>query len=191
MRSRDDEEKNAADLPERDPLADLVSRSVGARVDAVDVELLPAEAGVERKRLRFKTSAGATSAIFERRPRGDMREAQLLPFLARKTERVPRVYSRGLPPPHASLGPWLLYEDVLDAPFEDDIERIRSAKREIERVVASDVPALRALGIPGSGSVLVHGALTKDKARRTERGVVIFGWAAAYLGAGTDDERLL
>ena len=68
------------DLSERDPLADLVSRSIGARVPSVDVELLPAEHGLERKRLRFITSAGASSAIFERSPRGEVLEAQLLPF---------------------------------------------------------------------------------------------------------------
>ena len=179
----------AAAMPERDPLADLVSRSVGARVESVAVEVLPAPLGVERKRLRFDTSRGATSAIFERRPRGDILEAQLLPFLARKTDRVPRVYSRGLPPPHASLGPWLLLEDVLQAPTEDDIEAILQAKRAIERAVAGDLPALRALGVPGSGPVLVHGALTKERTRRTERGVVILDWGTAYLGAATDDER--
>jgi hypothetical protein len=178
-------------VPDRDPLADLVSRSVGARVEAVEVEVLPASPGVERKRLRFDTGHGATSAIFERRPRGEILEAQLLPFLARKTDRVPRVYSRGLPPPHASLGPWLLLEDVFQGPAEDDVEVILQTMRAIERAVASDLPALRALGVPGSGSVLVHGALTREKARRIERGVVIVGWASAYLGAATDDERLL
>src|SRR6185503_8689483 len=93
----------SGELPERDPLADLVSRSIGARVPSVDVELLPAPEGVERKRLRFNTATGSSSAIFERVPRGETVEAQLLPFLARKTDRVPSVHSRGLPPPHASL----------------------------------------------------------------------------------------
>ncbi len=172
---------------ERDPLADLVSRSVGRRVESVTAEPLTAEDGIERKRLRYATSAGPATAIFERAPRGRTLEAQLLPFLSRKTPHVPALYSRGLPPPHASLGPWLLLEDVLAAPFEDDVSAIRDAKRTIERAVANDLPALRALGVPGSGSVLVHGALTREKARRTERGIVIVGWGNAYLGAAGDD----
>ncbi|MEK7862762.1 MAG: hypothetical protein AAB295_05795, partial [Chloroflexota bacterium] len=73
---------------ERDPLADLVSRSIGARVEAVEVEVLEAEPGIERKRLRFTTTAGGASAIFERSAPGRTLQAQLLPFLARKTDRV-------------------------------------------------------------------------------------------------------
>ena len=179
------------DLPERDPLADLVSRSVGARIESVAVEVLPSEKGVERKRLRYDTSAGPRTAIFERRARGVTLEAQLLPFLARKTPHVPAVYSRGLPPPHAALGPWLLLEDVLGSPVEMDHAAILRAKRAIEVAVANDVPALRALGVRGEGVTLVHGALTAEKARRTERGVVIVDWSLARLGDSEDDARTL
>src|SRR6185503_7110009 len=75
---------------------------------------------------------------------------QLLPFLARKTDRVPRVHSRGIPPSHVSLGPWLLLEDLGDAPDTcgDDVGEIVRAKVAIERAVAADGPALRALGVP-------------------------------------------
>ena len=181
--------------PERDPLADLVSRSVGTRVESVDVEVLPSPAGVERKRLRFETTAGASSAIFERRPRGDVLEAQLLPFLARKTPHVPVVHSRGLPPPHAQLGPWLLLEDVIALPHEDDPAEILRAMREIAAAVANDVPALRALGLrerEAKGPLaLVHGALTTEKAYRAGRGVVIVDWSRAYLGDASDDEGSL
>ena len=170
------------DLPERDPLADLVSRSVGARIDSVSVEELGSVDGIERKRLRYETSAGPKSAIFERSPRGATLEAQLLPFLARKTPHVPAVYSRGLPPPHASLGPWLLLEDVLGAPMEEDRAAIVRAKRAIEAAVANDLPALRALGVRGEGATLVHGALSSENARRTERGVVLINWSRAHLG---------
>src|SRR5207247_4995769 len=83
---------------ERDPLADLVSRSVGRHIESVAVEALPPREGIERKRLRYDASAGPAAAIFERSPRGEALEAQLLPFLARKTDRVPIVHARGIPP---------------------------------------------------------------------------------------------
>lgn len=175
------------DVPERDPLADLVSRSVGARIASVAVEELPITDGIERKRLRYDTTDGPRSAIFERSPRGVTLEAQLLPFLARKTPHVPLVYSRGLPPPHAALGPWLLLEDVLASPLETDRAAILRAKRAIEVAVANDVPALRALGVRGDGITLVHGALTVEKAHRTERGIVIVDWSRAHLGDGAAD----
>ena len=181
------------DAPERDPLADLVSRSVGARIDRVDVEVLSAD-GVERKRLRYDTTAGPRSAIFERRPRGVTLEAQLLPFLARKTPHVPIVYARGLPPPHAQLGPWLLLEDVLALRRVEDADEILRAKHAIEASVAGDMPALRALGLATRDAdplALVHGALSRDVAYRTERGVVIIGWGNAYLGDASDDARML
>lgn len=180
--------------PERDPLADLVSRSVGARVEAVDVEVLDAGPGLERKRLRFRTPAGAASAIFERSSKGRTLEAQLVPFLARKTDRVPMVRSRGLPPPHVALGPWLLLEDVLDAPSgcDADVADVMRAKLAIERAVSADAPALRALGLreaavddgplASAPRGLVHGMLTCAAGRRVARGVVIVDWSHALLG---------
>ncbi len=184
----------SADLPERDPLADLVARSVGTRVDAVVAEELPGEDGVERRRLRYETSAGPTSVIFERSPKGSTLVAQLLPFLARKSDRVPRVHARGLPPPHTALGPWVLIEDVLAAPLacdRDPVDVLR-AKLAIERATGADMPALRALGLRESADDLgtlascplglVHGALICANARRVERGAVIVGWAHAFLG---------
>lgn len=181
------------DIPDRDPLVDLVSRSVGARIERVDVEVLSAD-GLERKRLRYQTTEGPRTAIFERSPRGVTLEAQLLPFLARKTTHVPVVYARGVPPPHAQLGPWLLLEDVLAYPHVDDANEILRAKRAIEGAVAGDVPALRALGLASRAAdplALVHGALSSDVAYRSERGVVIVDWAHAYLGAAQDDARVL
>jgi hypothetical protein len=186
------------DVPERDPLADLVSRSVGQRVGSVDVEVLPTGAG-ERKRLRFRTAAGDSSAVFDRAPRGATTEAQLLPFLARKTDRVPTVHSRGIPPPHVALGPWVLIEDVYaGAPACDgDPREIVRAKLAIERAVARDLPALRALGIreltdlPGplaaAPRVVLHGDLVCANAVRVARGVVLLGWRHAALGPGVLD----
>jgi len=132
-----------------DPLAALVSRSVGGSVTDVVAEDLPHDGLTERKRLRFVRDGSASTAIFERSAPGTAVEAQLVPFLARKTDHVPRVYSRGLPPPHASLGPWLLVEDVIDRPSAcDDPLALVRAKLAIERAVQGDVPALRALGVP-------------------------------------------
>lgn len=191
------------DLPERDPLADLVSRSVGARIDAVSVEELRGDDAVERKRLRYATAAGPTSVIFERSPKGQTLEAQLLPFLARRTDHVPRVLARGLPPPHVALGPWVLIEDVLAAPMarEGDAVDVLRAKLAIERATSRDVPALRALGLGRRGDDLlvlasaplglVHGALVCTNARRVERGVVLVGWARAFLGPTVLDAATL
>jgi hypothetical protein len=180
-----------------DPLEALVARSMGASVSDVRAETLEPEAHIERKRLHFTTDAGATAVLFERSARGAVLEAQLLPFLARKTAHVPRVHSRGIPPPNAPLGPWLLLEDLTEEPSacdDDPLDLIR-AKVAIERAVANDGPALRALGIPSRAwpelakwpISLVHGQLTCEHARRVERGVVLTRWSAAYLGCGLLD----
>src|SRR4051812_20007423 len=195
-----DDARPRADPRERDPLADLVSRSVGARVESVDAEVLPAAEGIERKRLRYATTTGVSTAIFERLPRGGTTEAQLLPFLARRTDRVPALHSRGLPPPHATLGPWVLIEDVYaGAPAcEGDPLAIVEAKRAVERAVAKDLPALRALGLrdgthdlphalANSPQALLHGDLTCANALVVERGVVLVGWRKAFIGAAVLD----
>ncbi len=183
------------DLPERDPLADLVARSIGARVDAVRVEELPGGAGVERKRLRYATSAGEASALFLRGAKGQSTEARLVPFLARKTDRVPVVHARGLPPPRAALGPWLLTEDVLagEPACDGDVGDVVLAKLAVERAVAGDAPALRALGIAdhrgglpdglaAAPRGLLHGDLRCAAAWRVARGVVITDWSRATIG---------
>jgi hypothetical protein len=84
-------------------------------------------------------------------------------------------------------------EDVLGWPLENDPGEVVRAKQAIERAVANDAPALRALGLrerPADTHVaLVHGSLTREKAHRTDRGVVIVEWAHAYLGDAMDDMR--
>ena len=197
-----------------DPLGSLVTRSVGGDVQDVRAEELVAEDGLERKLLRFTRDGHATTALFERSPRGIVMEAQVLPFLARKTPHVPRVHSRGIPPAHTSLGPWLLLEDLGDAAnaCDGDATDVIRAKIAVERAVAADGPALRALGVPvrtpldvvrqesgdanaeeaavelGAWPVaLVHGDLTCERARRAERGVVLMRWSAAHLGCGLLD----
>jgi hypothetical protein len=192
------------ELPERDPLVDLVSRGIGQRVSSVIVEVLPSRRDAERKRLRFVTGSGASSAVFERLPRGDTIEAQLLPFLARRTDRVPTLHARGIPPPHASLGPWILIEDVLasDSACDADPLAILDAKRAIEHAVEKDMPALRALGLrdgtrdlppalAASPKVLLHGDLTCENARVVARGVVLVGWRCASIGAAVLDAASL
>ena len=184
---------------ERDPLADLVSRSVGRHIESVAVEALPPREGIERKRLRYDTSAGPAAAIFERSPRGEALEAQLLPFLARKTDRVPIVHARGIPPAHVTLGPWVLMEDVFDAPLacDGDVGDIVRAKLAIERAVAKDLPALHALGVGDYPRVisslasvprgLMHGDLSCRIARRPARGVVLTSWGRAAIGPAVID----
>lgn len=197
-----------------DPLASLVARSVGGDVQGVRAEELAVEEGIERKRLHFTRDGRETTALFERSARGIIVEAQLLPFLARKTDHVPRVHSRGIPPAHAPLGPWLLLEDMSDAPLacDGDAADVIRAKIAIERAVAADGPALRALRVPvrtpldvvrqegGDANAeeaareltawpvaLVHGDLTCERARRSERGVVLVRWSAAHLGCALLD----
>lgn len=197
-----------------DPLSSLVARSVGGDVQGVQAEDLAVEDGIERKRLRFTRDGRVTTALFERSARGTVLEAQLLPFLARKTAHVPRVHSRGIPPPHVSLGPWLLLEDVSEAPnaCEDDVVDVIRTKIAIERAVAADGPALRALGVPVRTPVdvvreergdaiaeeaarellgwpvgLVHGDLTCGRARRVERAIVLTRWSMAHLGCALLD----
>ena len=197
-----------------DPLSSLVARSLGGDVQGVEAEDLAPEDALERRRLRFIREGRPTTALFERSARGLVLEAQLLPFLARKTEHVPRVHSRGIPPPHVSLGPWLLLEDLSEAPSAcaPDAAEIARVKIAIERAVAADAPALRALGVSlrtpvdiaraeggdahaeeaareltGWPVSLVHGDLTCARARRTERGVVLTRWSFAHLGCGLLD----
>lgn len=105
---------------------------------------------VELERVRFRSGGADRSLLLKRVPAERDLEVRLLPFLARKSEHVPRVHARGIPPPAVPAKRWLLLEDTEDAPggCAGDPRGIVAAKVALERAVAADVPALRALGVP-------------------------------------------
>jgi hypothetical protein len=202
-----------------DPLATMISRALGTEVADVRSERMGARDGVEHERVRFTQDGAERSLMFERLAPRNALEAQLVPFLARKTDRVPVVHARGIPRPVAPAPPWLLVEDLADAPSACDRDpvAILDAKLAVERAVANDVPALRALGVPirkpdaiadevaaADPSVaeeareaarrlrkwptaLVHGDLVCANAVRTDRGVVLRRWGRAHLGCALLD----
>lgn len=133
-----------------DPLAAIVSRALGVEVTAARSEALGSSGGVELERVRFTSDGAERSLVFERLAPRNALEAQLVPFLARKTDRVPAVHARGIPPSVAPAPPWLLVEDLVDAPSACDVDPVRvlEAKMVVEAALAGDVPALRALGVP-------------------------------------------
>lgn len=108
------------------------------------------DADIELERVRFRQGDEDRSLVFKRLPRERALEVRLLPFLARKSEHVPQVHSRGIPPPAVPAKDWLLLEDTLESPGACDLDprQIVQAKHAIERAVAADGPALRALGVP-------------------------------------------
>lgn len=137
-------------MTEADALAALLGRALGAEVSEVRREPLGARDGVETERVRFRSRGDERSLVFERLAPRRALEAQLLPFLARKTPHVPVVHARGIPPPTVAAPRWLLVEDLEDAPGACDAEprAVLDALLAVERAVAGDVPALRALDVP-------------------------------------------
>ena len=133
----------------QDPLTAFVARSLRADVTEVRSELVAKNALMEVERIRFSQDGVERSLALKRVPPADSLEVQLLPFLARKTDRVPRVLSRGVPPPAVPAWPWVMTEDVLDttSACHEDPRAIVLTKVAIERAVAVDGPALNALGV--------------------------------------------
>jgi hypothetical protein len=133
----------------QDPLTAFVARSLRADVSDVRSELVAKNALMEVERIRFSQEGVERSLALKRVPPLDSLEVQLLPFLARKTDRVPRVLSRGVPPPAVPAWPWVMTEDVLDttSACHEDPRAIVLTKVAIERAVAADGPALGALGV--------------------------------------------
>jgi hypothetical protein len=138
-----------------DPLTFFVARSVGGHVSDVRSEIVAKNATVEIERIRFTRDGEERSLVVKRVPPAHALEVQLLPFLARKTDRVPQLRSRGIPPAGVPAWPWVLIEDLTDArsACHGDAPAIVRAKIAIERAVAADQPALKALGVPTIGPV--------------------------------------
>ena len=190
-------------LPEAapDPLRAFISRSLRAEVTDVSEAIIRDTTAGEIDRVSFTQDGVRRSLVISRVPHAAALEVRLLPHLARKSPHVPRVHARGIPPATASGWPWLLIEDLLDAPGAgDDPVGIVRAKAAIELAVAADGPALTALGVPrrpaagalaGWPEALVHGALSGGAAVRLERGIVLVGWRDAYLGCGLLDVAAL
>lgn len=148
----------------QDPLTAFVARSLRAEVSDVRSELVAKNALIEVERIRFSQDGVERSLALKRVPPADSLEVQLLPFLARKTDRVPHVLSRGVPPPAVPAWPWVMTEDVLDttSACHEDPRAIVLTKVAIERAVATDGPALKALGVKTIGPVeLVERALER------------------------------
>ena len=133
----------------QDPLTAFVARSLRAEVTEVRSELVAKNALMEIERIRFSQDGVEHSLALKRVPPTDSLEVQLLPFLARKTDRVPRVLSRGVPPAAVPAWPWVMTEDILDttSACHEDPRAIVLTKVAIERAVAVDGPALSALGV--------------------------------------------
>ena len=148
----------------QDPLTAFVARSLRAEVADVRSELVAKNALIEVERIRFSQEGVERSLALKRVPPDDSLEVQLLPFLARKTDRVPHVLSRGVPPPAAPAWPWVMTEDFLDttSACHEDPRAIVLTKVAIERAVATDAPALKALGVKTIGPAeLVERALER------------------------------
>ena len=185
------------DGPAPDPLTSFIGRSLRALVSEVSEEIVQDTTEAEIDRVRFTQDGERRSLVVKRVPPHASLEVKLLPHLARKSDRVPTVYARGIPPATVAAWPWLLIEDLLDAPAAcDDLDAIVRAKVAIEQAVRADGPALGALGVPRIArrgplaewpEVLVHGALGCASAVRTGRGVVITEWRHASLGCGLLD----
>jgi hypothetical protein len=148
----------------QDPLTAFVARSLRAEVADVRSELVAKNALIEVERIRFSQEGVERSLALKRVPPDDSLEVQLLPVLARKTDRVPHVLSRGVPPPAAPAWPWVMTEDFLDttSACHEDPRAIVLTKVAIERAVATDAPALKALGVKTLGPAeLVERALER------------------------------
>jgi hypothetical protein len=118
-------------------------------VSNVRSEVVAKNALIEVERIRFSQEGVERSLALKRVPQDDSLEVQLLPFLARKTDRVPGVLARGVPPPAVPAWPWVMTEDLLDttSACHEDARAIVLTKVAIERAVAADGPALKALGV--------------------------------------------
>lgn len=179
-----------------DPLTAFIARSLRADVSDVREEIVQDTTDAEIDRIHFIQDGASRTLVVKRVPPRSSLEVKLLPHLARKTDRVPAVFARGIPPATVPAWPWLLIEDLLEAPAAADLEAIVRAKVAVERAAAMDGPALVALGVPRTvrrgaltrwPEVVVHGSLGGRNAVLSDRGVVLVEWRHASLGAGLTD----
>jgi hypothetical protein len=147
-----------------DPLVAFISRSLGAAVSDVTSEIVVRNTAMEIERVRFIQDGEPRALILKRVPPADALEVQLLPFLARKSDRVPHVHARGIPPAVARAWPWVLIEDLFGAASacHGDPAAIVRAKVAVERAGSGNEPALRALGV----QTVDVGALVERSAER-------------------------
>jgi hypothetical protein len=148
----------------QDPLTAFVARSLRSEVSAVRSEIVTKNALMEVERIRYTQDGVERSLALKRVPAADSLEVRLLPLLARKSDRVPQVLSRGVPPPAVPAWPWVMTEDLLDttSACHEDARAIVLTKVAIERAVARDGPALKALEVQAlSPSELVERALER------------------------------
>jgi hypothetical protein len=165
----------------QDPLTAFVARSLRGEVADVRSELVAKNALMEVERIRFSQEGVDRSLALKRVPTDDSLEVHLLPFLARKTDRVPRVLSRGIPPPAVPAWPWIMTEDLLDttSACHEDPRAIVLTKVAIERAVAADGPALKALGVKTMSPVELVERVVERAA--TDRPVDVEAHAAAKM----------
>jgi hypothetical protein len=148
-----------------DPLTAFVARSLRGAVTEARSEVVTKNAVMEVERIRFRQEGIDRSLALKRVPPGDALEVQLLPFLARKTDRVPRVLARGIPPAAVPAWPWVMTEDLLDSmsACHEEPRAIVLTKVAVERAVAADAPALKALGVVALSPVdLVEQSLERE-----------------------------
>jgi hypothetical protein len=167
-----------------DPLTTFIGRSLRGEVTDARSEIVTKNAAVEVERIRFRQASVDHSLALKRVPPSHALEVHLLPLLARKTDRVPRVFARGVPPASVPAWPWVMTEDLLQAmsACHEDPRAIVLTKVAIERAVAADGPALKALGVPTRTPVdLVESAFARAAMDRPVDDQV--RGAAALLGS--------
>ncbi len=156
-------------MSEADPLTSFVARSLRAEVSDVRSEVVVKDARRELERIRFRQEGVERTLVLKRVPPTESLEA------------VP-------------AWPWVLLEDLIDArsACEGDPRAIVGAKVAVERAVAKDGPALRALGVPvlspvelierAASALAGEGALLADA--RTAAALLL-GWPSSLCHGDT------
>ncbi len=136
-----------------DPLAALVSRALGVRVEEVAVERVSTSAVADVDRIRWRGDGRSGVLRFARLRREASVEAALLPYLSRRGIPVPAVLASGLPPAHVRESrPWVLTTEVEGPPLAEvatpELRGAALATLEALKRATSGDPTLDALGVP-------------------------------------------